>query len=989
MNHSSVCTGTNGLACRSDYTAGMNQDIALSELLHHRIGAQLLQLRAALGEQAALLDEPRLAAALPKVWASSEFVARSLEREPAMLARLLQQSNLLQPMNVDQLRAGLATAMNAATAGNAAESVWFAALRRFRNQHMVRIAWRDIADWAALDETLLELSNLADVCVQWAYERAYAQLCAAYGTPHGAESGNAQPMLILGMGKLGGRELNYSSDIDLIFAYPEAGETDSASPMDNAEFFLRLGQKIIQWLANKTADGFVYRVDMRLRPFGNSGPLAVSFDSLEEYLQQHGREWERYAFVKARPVTAIETYDALYHNVVRPFVYRRYLDFSVFESLRNMRQLILREVARRELHDHIKLGPGGIREVEFIVQAFQLLRGGHDRHLQSRELQTVLPLLVGNRLLSENAAQELLVAYRFLRLVENRLQEWSDNNTHELPIDETARLRLALSLNYPNWPTLLSELNIHRQHVSHWFKTLVFGNSDEPEGTADMAGFLDAGTPDAERQQLVQSLGIVDAEHITALLLQIRDSGYYQRLDETARQRLHALVPKTLRLIAEQAEQLTTFTRVLRIFEMIGGRSVYLALLNEQPAVLRHLVTLCAQSGFLAEQIAAFPLLLDELIDERLMNDLPTRASLQQDLQLKLQNADADDDERQIELLREYQRVALFRIAVADLSGRLPLMKVSDRLTDLAELIVQRALDMAWAHLIRRHGEPCCGNDATHTRKAGVVIVAYGKFGGIELGYGSDLDLVFLHDSSGAYQQTSGAQSIDNATFFARLGQRLVHLLTVYTRAGRLYEVDIRLRPNGRGGLLVQSLDGYAQYQHHEAWTWEHQALLRARAVAGDQSTIERFDAIRLDVLRKAVKRDGLRDEVRKMRQRMRDELSKAKLGEFDLKQDPGGLADIEFLVQYWMLYWADQYPPIILFTDNIRQLESLASGNLVPQATVDFLTSTYRKYRARMHHLSLAGNSQVISADEFVAERKRVLALWNEVMGVKPVTAD
>ncbi len=952
---------------------------SLPEPLRLRVTSHLASLRdPGHTDVESTLQQPLIAASLPQVFASSDLVVNACLRDPGLLSRLHDSGRLLAAIDAPWLRAELNTAL--AQANN--DTDMQALLRRFRLQQMVRIAWRDIAGFAELNETLMDLSTLADVCVQYVYERAYAQMAALCGTPRASDTGAEQPMMILGMGKLGGRELNYSSDIDLIFLYPEAGETDGPSPMANEEFFLRLGQRIIQWLANKTVDGFVFRVDMRLRPFGESGPLAVSFDSLETYLQQNGRDWERYAFVKARPITAIEHYPYLYNNLIRPFVYRRYLDFSVFESLRNMKNMIAREVERRELHEHVKLGPGGIREVEFIVQAFQLLRGGNDRQLQERELQLVLPRLVGHKLLSTQAVDELLRAYRFLRLVENRLQEWNDDNTHYLPEDDAARQRLAISLNYIDWPALLAELDTHRQRVSQWFAAIVFGSTAEtPVADSALDGFLDPSVSDAERHRAVQLLGIDDPQHITTLMLQVRDSGYYQRLDETGRQRLHVLVPKILRLIAQQNEQAAVFTRVLRIVEMIGGRTVYLALLNEHPPVIELLVKLCGQSEFLADQIAAFPLLLDELIDERLMNDLPTRASLAAELQFKLDHCDQDDEERQIEVLREFQRIAMFRIAVADLTGRMPLMKVSDRLTDMAELIVQQALSMAWSQLVARHGKPLCGENAEHLQAAGVVVVAYGKFGGIELGYGSDLDLVFLHDSAGAVQQTDAEVAIDNSVFLARLGQRLVHLLSVYTRAGRLYEIDVRLRPSGKGGLLVQSLSGFENYQRQEAWTWEHQALLRARAVAGDAEPIARFEQIRTDILRTVIKRDTLREEVRKMRKRMRDELSKAKAGQFDLKQDPGGIADIEFLVQYWMLKWADEYPPIILFTDNIRQLESLASGNIVPQADVDFLTSTYRLYRERMHHLSLAGGDNVIDDGEFVEERKRVMEMWDMVM--------
>ena len=951
----------------------------LPEIFSNRIRQQLDVLRQnASPELAATLDLPAVGDSLPLVWNSSEFVMNACMRQPSFLPSLVNQCGLLTTLSAEQLRKML----DQAIASSVDDAEFQALLRRFRQQHMVRIAWRDIANWASLNETLMDSSILADVCVQVAYEHAYASLSELYGIPVGRDSASVQHMMILGMGKLGGRELNYSSDIDLIFLFPEHGDTNGAAPISNEEFFLRLGQRLIQHLANKTVDGFVFRVDMRLRPFGDSGPLVMSFDGFEDYLQQHGRDWERYAFVKARPITCIEEYPALYANVIRPFVYRRYLDFSVFEALRDMKQMIAREVERRELHNHVKLGPGGIREVEFVVQAFQLLRGGNDRQLQSTELQTVLPLLIHHKLLTAIQVDELLQAYRFLRLVENRLQQWNDHNTHELPEDDLSRLRLALSLGFTAWDELLTQLDMHRQRVSRRFASIVFGAEHETiEFDTALVGFLDRNTSDAERWHAIEQLGIRDPKHITTQMMQVRNSGYYQHLDETGRRRLHLIVPNILRLIAEQSNQDAVFARVLRIVEKIGGRTVYLALLHEHPLALKRLITLCAQSEFLAQQIAAFPLLLDELIDERLLNELPTRESLAAELQFKFEHGDVADEERKMELLCEFQRIAMFRIAVADLGGRLPLMKVSDRLTDLAELIVQTALNIAWTYLVQRHGNPMYGGNADDAIVAGVIVVAYGKFGGIELGYGSDLDLVFLHNSSGSYQQTSGANSLENAVFFARLGQRLVHLLAAHTRAGRLYEVDIRLRPSGKGGLLVQSLQRFDEYQRKEAWTWEHQALIRARGVAGDAAVIAEFEQVRIDILRQAVKRENLRDEVRNMRQRMRDELSKAKRGQFDLKQDAGGIADIEFLVQYWMLKWADDYPPIILFTDNIRQLESLASGNIVPQSIVDTLTSIYRKYRERIHHLSLAGGDNIIDADEFTHEREQVTKIWNEVM--------
>ncbi|MES1196358.1 MAG: bifunctional [glutamate--ammonia ligase]-adenylyl-L-tyrosine phosphorylase/[glutamate--ammonia-ligase] adenylyltransferase, partial [Steroidobacter sp.] len=492
----------------------------LPETLRSRVQQQLQTLQEnAPSDLVAALTIPAINDSLPLVWASSEFVMNACTRHPLFLPSLVNQASLLSALDVVQLRQLLDQAI--ASSGDDAE--FQGNLRRFRQQHMARIAWRDIAGWSSLNETLLDSSNLADVCVQAVYERSHASLSALYGVPIGRESNSPQHLMIIGMGKLGGHELNYSSDIDLIFLFPEHGETNGAASISNEEFFLRLGQRIIQHLANKTVDGFVFRVDMRLRPFGDSGPLVMSFDGFEDYLQQHGRDWERYAFVKARPITCVDQYPPLYANVIRPFVHRRYLDFSVFEALRDMKQMIAREVERRELHNHVKLGPGGIREVEFIVQAFQLLRGGNDRQLQSTELQTVLPLLMRHKLLNAIQVDELLQAYQFLRLVENRLQQWNDNNTHELPDDEIPQLRLALSLGFNAWNELSAHLDLHRQRVSRWFASIVFGAEHETiEFDTALVGFLDPNTSDAERWHVVKELGIHDPKHITAQMMQVR-----------------------------------------------------------------------------------------------------------------------------------------------------------------------------------------------------------------------------------------------------------------------------------------------------------------------------------------------------------------------------------------------------------------------------------------------------------------------------------
>ncbi|NJD32426.1 MAG: bifunctional [glutamate--ammonia ligase]-adenylyl-L-tyrosine phosphorylase/[glutamate--ammonia-ligase] adenylyltransferase, partial [Gammaproteobacteria bacterium] len=638
---------------------------------------------------------------------------------------------------------------------------------------------------------------------------------------------------------------------------------------------------------------------------------------------------------------------------------------------------------RRELRGNVKLGPGGIREIEFIVQAYQLIRGGGDPRLQTRSLLTALPLLAGQKLLSASAVQELGDSYRFLRRLENRLQERNDEQTHELPQDEAGRARLALGMGADSWPELEAGIVRHRERVSGHFRRLLF--APEEQGADAVAArvlesILEPG-PDDARLQSLRAAGVREPKAVLERLDVLRDSAYFKRLDETGRRRLQTLLPRLLQAIAGNGTEAVALGRLLHVVERIGGRTVYLALLNENAVARSRLVELCAHSQFLADQIASFPLLLDELLDDRLFESTPTRAEFELDLRARMAGADAEEPEQQVDLLRQFQRAAVFRVAVPDLTGRLPVMKVSDRLTDIAELIVAEALGLSWGQIVARHGAPRCGPDESRSQEAGMVVIAYGKFGGIELGYGSDLDLVFLHDSAGEVQRTSGPAVVDNSVFFLRAVQRLVHLLTVHSAAGRLYEVDTRLRPSGKGGLLVQSIEGFGEYQRKEAWTWEHQALLRARAVAGPPALRERFEALRCDLLRFGIRRDTLRDEVRNMRERMRAELSRSGPDQFDLKRDAGGITDIEFLAQYWTLRWCDRYPELVTYSDNIRQLESLASIDLVPQRTVDLLTGAYRAYRQRMHHLSLDGASTVVPVGEFVEVREQVKAVWRAAM--------
>ena len=925
----------------------------------------------------------RVRESLAHVCTASDFIARAISTDPNLLPALIESSDLERTLAAGDFAARAPEVPSTTT--SVAEAGWMADLRRWRRREFVRIAWRDLASWAPLAETLADLSACADAAIIAACNFAMLTLSARHGVPRSA-GGAAQPLIVVGMGKLGGGELNFSSDIDLIFLFPEHGETDGPRPMANEEFFTRTGQMLVRLLDAPTSEGIVFRVDLRLRPFGASGPLVASFASFEDYLSRHGRDWERYAYVKARPITACEHYAEIYASAVRPFVYRRYLDYGVFESLREMKSLIEREVERRELADDVKLGPGGIREIEFIVQAFQLIRGGRDRRLQTPSLGTALPQLDGAKLLPNAAVADLGAAYDFLRTLENRLQMTADEQTHRLPKEERARERIAASMGASNWATLAGELDAHRNRVSAHFKAVVFsaqGAADPSVVRVDLTPFWQSSGDPAALAESLSGVGFAEAAQGASLLLEFRESALVRRLDEPGTKRLQALLPTLIGDAAASAAPLAVLRRILKILEAIGQRSVYFALLRESSAARIRLVDLCGRGDFLADQIAAYPLLLDELVDERLLSELPERANLARDLELIVQAMRDDDPERQVEALRHFQRAAVFRIAVADLSGRLPVMKVSDRLTDVAELIVERAIELGWQQMSAQFGTPMCGTGAER-RAVRICAVGYGKLGGMELGYSSDLDLVFLHDSHGEQQETQGAPPIDNQLFFVRVAQRIMHLLTMHSGAGRLYEVDVRLRPSGKGGLLVTNIRAFADYQEHDAWTWEHQALLHARAVAGAAEVRAEFERLRVDVLQRFVRRATLREEVRGMRERMRRELSTAPPSEFDLKQGAGGIADIEFLAQYWALSWAKEHAPVVMFADTIRQLESLASADLVPQSIVDVLTGAYRVYRSRAHHLALEGREAVVTAGDFIAERAAVTRIWANTMGPK-----
>ncbi len=853
-------------------------------------------------------------------------------------------------------------------------------LRRFRNRYMLHVLWREVFGLADLDETLASLSNLADRMLDFATRQAEINLESRYGVVRNA-AGTRVPMVILGMGKLGGLELNFSSDIDIIFLYPEDGETDGPKCVSAQEYFGRLSREVISLLDETTVDGFVFRIDTRLRPFGDSGPPVVSFGALESYLLQHGRDWERYAYVKARivgPKPDDDIIEDLHRNLIQPFVYRRYIDFGVFESLREMHAMIAAEVQKRELQDNVKLGPGGIREAEFVVQSLQLVRGGSEPALQSRELQKVLPLLVGRRGLSAEGADKLRDSYRYLRRLENFIQAIRDRQTHDLPADETDRARLCLAMNCTNWEELRASFEKHRSAISAQFEHVAFRERGEDTPFRKrVEQTWESGADEEVWTELLTAEGYVEAGGIARKLAEFASDTVTRQIDVSGRDRLQRFVPALVLEIAKSERPLLALSRTLAIVERILRRSAYIALLNENQGALARLVDLCARSYYIADQIARYPVLLDELLDPRLYSEAVTRADLTVELEQRLVG-DVGDTEARMRIIGQFQRSTMFRIAVSDFNGRLPIMKVSDGLTWLAETVLEEALRVAWYDLVERHGVPKHTVNGVEL-EAGFGIVAYGKLGGLELSYGSDLDIVFLHDSCGTKQTTDGEKPLDNSLFFGRLVRRLVHFLTTQTGSGQLYEVDTRLRPDGRSGLLVSSTEAFERYQEDNAWTWEHQALLRARPVAGSAGVADEFERIRRETLTGRVRRDKLRDDVISMRQRMRKELDRSDDESFDLKHGRGGIGDIEFLVQYLVLDQADSHPDVIFYSDNIRQLDALIAEGCIEQSVGDALQNAYRAYRLRQHHLVLDDQPPLVRQGEFGEQRRFVAKTWDE----------
>ena len=888
----------------------------------------------------------------------SPFVARVAERQPQVLEEAFWTGS--PPFLQDGALAALKKTEDSA--------VFARELRLLRQREAARIAIRDYLGLDAVPETLAQLTALAETLLALAVDWCFEALAARHGLPHGADSGEVVRPVVLGMGKLGGGELNFSSDIDLIAVYAEGGETDGGRPLDNQQFFIRLVQKLTPLLSEQTADGFVYRVDWRLRPFGSSGPLAVSFAAMEDYYAAHGRAWERYALVKARPVAGDMTAGARLLESLRPFIYRRYLDYTAVESLRALKAQIDAEVQRRGMVDNIKLGPGGIREVEFWVQTFQLIHGGRRPALQTPSLYRALSALEETGLVSAETVAQQRADYDVLRRVENHLQMEADAQIHTLPEAPEARTRLAESLGFADYDGLLAALTPVRQRVQENFSALFPEDAQCPTLWQQLWQAPES-VPDARLRQA----GVADPAAVRGAVRALQESFAVRQLDEPGRRRLDEVAPLLLAAVAavEDCDRTAGLTRALDFLGAVARRGVYLMLLQGTPVVREELAKLLCASGWLARMLTQHPVLLEMLLDVDSFYGTVSEADYRAGAEAVRVQWGADE-EAFMERLRQWKQQQVFQVAAQDVMGVLPLPRVSDRLTWIAEAVLETAWRWVTDWMTARHGAlpSGCG-----------LIAGYGKLGGHELGYGSDLDVVFLYHGvdSGAF--TDGPRPLDAQTWMIRAAQKLLFVLTTRMTSGRLYEVDTRLRPNGRDGLLASSLASFDDYLRHRAWLWELQALVRASCVVGEEAGCTAFEQVREAVLRQPRDPAVVAREVAAMRAKMQAHLDRSDEDAFDLKQGRGGLVDIEFLVQYFVLAYAHEHPELTRWRDNLRLLEAIARAGLLDEKTAQKLAEAYVALRAQAHRLALADRPARVPREVVAAQVATVRAAWDRVM--------
>ena len=847
------------------------------------------------------------------------------------------------------------------------ENQWMSTLRILRARLMFRWIWQDANQLTDVVTLTRELSDFADASINAAKDFARIPLLVKHGEPVGY-GGKVQDLIVVAMGKLGAQELNLSSDIDLIFAFDEQGETNGRKCVDVQQFCIAWGQKIIYLLEHITADGFVFRVDMRLRPWGDGSALAISHAALEKYLSQHGREWERYAWIKARIVSGGVDGDELL-AMTRPFVFRKYVDYTAFEAMREMKAMIEREVARRNIEDDIKLGAGGIREVEFIVQVFQLIYGGSKLELQDRQCLVSLKHLGEVGLLDDEAVVDLEDAYLFLRRVEHAIQALNDQQTQSLPSEIDPRNRIVETLGFEDWDQFITHLNQKRQKVIYQFEHLI-----KEKGTETLAESFG---------QLEVRLESVLDDHAKNLIKEFWFGHAIKKLPAKAIQRLKEFWPHLIEAILQSDKPQTALVRLMPLIESVMRRTVYLVMLIESKGALQRLVKMATVSPWICEELTHYPVLLDEFLSMDF--ELPKRKDLEDSLRQQLLRIEIDQVEDQMRVLRLFKKSNVLTVAASDVLAESPLMKVSDALTDIAEVSVIATLNLAYQITAKKHGYPL---DAEGQRCSmdhiAFAVIGYGKVGGIELGYGSDLDLVFIHYID-EQSDTDGLKAISGFTFAMRVAQKFMSLMTTQTLDGRVYEIDTRLRPSGEAGLLVTSLKAFEQYQLKNAWVWEHQAIVRARSIAGESLLREKFEELRRVILTLPRDEHKVREEVLNMRQKMKDHLGSSKEqkkdGIFHLKQDAGGIVDIEFMAQYVVLAWSGTNADLAHYSDNVRILEDAAKARCLSSDDASALIQAYLSERAESHRLALANHNMQVSAADWHDTREVVCKLWQRLI--------
>ncbi len=905
---------------------------------------------------------------LNKVVNVSPFVLNCITKNSIIIHELVESGYLFQESSLYRFNSDIHNLLSSISNDNDLYKI----LRYYRNREMVRIAWRDIAGWANIEDTMLEITCLAEAFISETLDYLFAKLCIEKGCPIN-KLGQIQNIVVVGMGKLGAWELNFSSDIDLIFFYESDGLLTDKKSTSYFEFYTKLVQSFIKAIDSNTENGFVFRVDTRLRPFGESGPIVMNYDGLEIYYQGQAREWERYAMVKSRVIYGDVNAGERLQALLTQFTYRRYLDYRAVGELRQLKKKINIELQSKDKLNNIKLGLGGIREIEFIGQVFQLIRGGRDKILRERSILKVFDILYELNLLPIEIISTLKESYRFLRTVENRLQQYEDKQTHDIPKNITQQNILASGLDYPDWESLSNKIQSVRLVVHDIFNQII-ANRNSLSDEYNIIDWLDADISFISTH--LRALGYSSPESIINLIIQFKQSYSVRKITARGVNELNRLISKILEYIVNYDNNFDILSRLFNLFNALAGRNVYYALLNENKQALSQLINLASKSSWIVNLISNHPILLDELLDSQSLYSPVTRQSLNDELNYFLQQINVDDMDELLNALRQFKNANILRIAAADLYGIISISVISDYLSLLAEVILEYVLQHAWRLTVLRHGTPPQTNLG---QIKGFGIIAYGKLGGLELSYSSDLDLVFLYGGVSDTTLTVGENPIPCAQFYAKVVKRMVVILTTHVHSGTLYEIDLRLRPSGNSGLLVSSLEAYQTYQLENSWTWEQQALVRARFITGDAIIADSFHIIRQRSLCR--KRDTmlLKSEVLEMRCKMRQNLEVKITGRFDLKQAIGCIADIEFIVQFAVLALSYEHHNLIRWTDVLRLLVCLQEIGFFSVEETELLSNAYCQFREQSHHAALLEQSATASENDFVSIRSRVATVWHD----------